>query len=433
MCGVVAILSKNKSGFMYKDKTIFLQMLISDMFRGMDSTGCFAVNKYGNLNMLKDACAAPFFINKSESTKFFNKMIADYHVVVGHNRKATVGQVTDTNAHPFIEGNICLIHNGTLTNHREVGDTAVDSHAICQHINDKGYKSALKTVEGAYSLIWYNAEEKNIYFCRNAERPLYMVETGDKIYLASEGKMLDWILDRNDIGKYTVQNVPTDKVFKFNMETRKLEAESKPKKASDSTKNRPHWLQKNLPSVVSSTPKQHTTHGQHVLTPSSAGYTASINTYTSGDDVRVRVMDFEVSERACKLCCETLDGYKCNATIWVPFNLKSQKEIDAYINAPELVGRIASISSKKGEVQLWLKAIDFSDIWETRGGQKVSRAAIMEAGGACYGCGTVFNNAKEVEWAEITCRPNGDIQYMLCESCADGHQIGTHGTYGGYC
>ena len=204
MCGLVAILSKTQSGFFQQDKTIFYQMLISDMFRGTDSTGCFAVNKNGNLKWIKDASSTPFFLNKKETVNYMSDFISDFHIMVGHNRKATMGTVTSENAHPFTEGNICLVHNGTLTDHRKLANTTVDSHAICHHINEFGYKSMFKTIDGAYALIWYNAAEKMVYFARNSERPLHIVETDTKIYLASEEKMLDWILDRNNITKYKI-------------------------------------------------------------------------------------------------------------------------------------------------------------------------------------------------------------------------------------
>lgn len=418
MCGVVAIISKNKSGFFMSDKTIFLQMLISDMFRGMDSTGVFGVNAHGNLDMVKDASPASFFINKKESNSFFDKFIQDYHIVVGHNRKATMGQITSENAHPFIEGNICLIHNGTLTNHKKLADTTVDSHAICHHINEHGYKSALKNIEGAYTLIWYDASVKTLFFTRNSERPLYLVETDSKIYLASEGKMLDWILDRNNISKYTIQNVPTDKVFKFNLKSRKLESEYKPKKESVSTQN----------ALTQWTPKQNqqsshhkNDHGSDKCSSHSSiqAGTASIETYKSGEVVPCKVVDFDVNVNSYKLICESLDGLVTPAIMYLPNSRYTQKQVDDIINAERLEGTIASVTSKRGFVTLYLKNIEKCTIWECRGGVKVNSLDLEEAGGACYSCGTVLNTQKDVEFAEISMNKHGNITYILCEHCAD--------------
>lgn len=399
------------------DKTIFLQMLISDMFRGMDSTGVFGVNKYGNLDMIKDASPASFFINKKESNTFFNDFISDYHIVVGHNRKATMGQITSENAHPFIEGNICLIHNGTLTNHKKLADTTVDSHAICTHINKHGYKSALRNIEGAYTLIWYDASLKTLFFTRNAERPLYLVETNDKIYLASESKMLDWILDRNNIPKYTIQNVPTDKVFKFSLESRKLESESKPKKESVSNvKPLVPWT----PHQKNQSKSQLTLGLEQCYKPSSTHQgTASIETYKSNEEFPCKVVDFEINSASYKLICESLDGLKTDAVVYLPMVKYTQQQVDALINATRLIGTIASITSKNGTVIVYLKDIKRVLSYKTRDGSTVNIEDFEEAGGACYCCGTTLTNQAEVEFAEVTVNKHGNITYILCEHCAD--------------
>ncbi|MCA1558695.1 MAG: class II glutamine amidotransferase, partial [Acidobacteria bacterium] len=52
--------------------------------------------------------------------------------VLGHTRKATTGEVTRRNAHPFSIGGIIGAHNGIVDNHRELNrvysrDFKVDS------------------------------------------------------------------------------------------------------------------------------------------------------------------------------------------------------------------------------------------------------------------------------------------------------------------
>lgn len=421
MCGLVAIISKNKSGFAFKDKTIFLQMLISDMFRGMDSTGCYGINKYGNLNMIKDASHASLFINKKEANIFFNDFISDYHIVVGHNRKATMGATISENAHPFIEGNICLVHNGTLQNHYKLANRTVDSNAIAAHINEHGYKSMLKNIEGAYALIWYNAEEKTLYFTRNAERPLHLVETAEKIYLASEAKMLDWILDRNDINKITIQNVPTDKVFKFNLETRKLEAESKPKKA-EPPKNKFHQSNQSHPSGAKST--NLTVSGQTVLTPYSAStdtQKATIETYKSGQLVSWRLLDWEKREKSWKLEGETTDGYKTPVSIFLDSQVWSDKELDRLVAAEWLQGNVSTISWKAGTTKLYLKTVHVSPLMKTANHKMVTFGQIDAAGGCCYSCGTILQSKEDVNDSVIAVNSKGEIQFITCGPCCGGH------------
>ena len=134
MCGIVGIISKQTNGFRHKDTDLFKQMLYADALRGFDSTGIFGVNKYGNLKMIKAAKDASEFIKTKAFGDFKTDMLMKYRIVVGHNRAATKGATTDDNAHPFIEKNICLIHNGTIHGHKELANTEVDSHAICHAI-----------------------------------------------------------------------------------------------------------------------------------------------------------------------------------------------------------------------------------------------------------------------------------------------------------
>lgn len=425
MCGLVCIMSKQAStGFLYKDKTIFLQMLISDMFRGMDSTGTFAVNKHGNLKMVKDASPAPFFINKKESNTYFNDFISDYHIVVGHNRKATMGATVSENAHPFIEGNICLVHNGTLQNHYKLANRTVDSNAIAAHIEEHGYKSLLKNIEGAYALIWYNAAEKTLYFTRNAERPLHLVETSDRVFLASEAKMLDWILDRNDLGKYTIQNVPTDKVFKFSLETRKLEAESKPKKA-DPVKNKYQNQNQRHQHRVN---QMHSGFGHLALAYSSEAAQntetapgkkkANIETYKTDERISWKVESWEDRQNSTKLIGVTTDEYKTPVTVFMDNNLYTAQEIDDFTIAEYLTGQVVTISYKKGVTQLYLKNVTADDLYTTMNHKKVSLGMIEEAGSCCYSCGSVLKTRKDIEESIVSINSRNEVLFITCGECS---------------
>lgn len=424
MCGLVAVISKQQSGFMYKDKTLFMQMLISDMFRGMDSTGVFGVNRHGNLDMCKDASPASFFLNKKDSNKFFDNVISDYHIMVGHNRKATMGGVTSETAHPFIEEDICLVHNGTLTNHKKLADTVVDSHAVCHHINAHGYKSALRNIEGAYALIWYDASNKTLYFCRNSERPLHLVETADRIYLASEEKMLDWLLSRNDVSKYTIQSVPTDKVFKFSMDTRKLECESKPKKASPpQSKQHQHHSQQSVGNHYQSMGCGHLALAYSSPTSSKIQH-PDIETYKSGENLVWKITDFDMGEKSCKLVGEACDEFQTDVNMHLDLKIWNQQAIDILINNEYVQGRISSISQKKGRVQIWMSSVTIADRkWTSANGVEVTPKEFDAAGGACFTCGTVIDKEEDVKASDITVNHKGNITFIQCEFCHDANSL----------
>lgn len=200
MCGIVGMVSKNQTGFTKQDQDIFRTLLYVDAVRGEDSTGIFGVNKYGNLEFLKSATDPTTFLKTKSYKDFDDKIYSKFKMVVGHNRKATFGTIKDENAHPFVEGNVALVHNGTLFNHKNsLKDVEVDSHAICHSIAEHGYKETFKKINGAFAISWYDAESKTLSLVRNKERPLSIFETPTTWYFASENLMLYWVLLRHGI------------------------------------------------------------------------------------------------------------------------------------------------------------------------------------------------------------------------------------------
>lgn len=61
--------------------------------------------------------------------------------LIGHTRKATTGEVTKSNSHPFVIGDVTGAHNGMVTNHHILNSIygrscEVDSMHIFHHIDD---------------------------------------------------------------------------------------------------------------------------------------------------------------------------------------------------------------------------------------------------------------------------------------------------------
>lgn len=127
--------------------------------------------------------------------------------MVGHNRASTRGENTKENTHPFQEDHITLVHNGTVHNHKEMRDTAVDSHAICHYLTEHTPQEAVTQINGAYALVWYDTVAEELRFMRNKERPLFIIHTEDMTVLVSERKMGEWILSRNGIKINDVEEV----------------------------------------------------------------------------------------------------------------------------------------------------------------------------------------------------------------------------------
>jgi predicted glutamine amidotransferase len=196
MCGLVSIILKDNTKVLNKDMTeAFKQLLYADALRGWDSTGICAVKAHGEATVHKDSCAAgPFLYKTNENTWIYQN-----RALIGHNRWATRGSVTEENAHPFEEGHIILAHNGTLRSHHALKNVAVDSHAITHSIAEKGAIKTLERLDGAFALIWYDKKTQEINVTRNKERPLFIVESEDLFFIVSEAGLARWIMSRNNM------------------------------------------------------------------------------------------------------------------------------------------------------------------------------------------------------------------------------------------
>lgn len=203
MCGIVGIFNASQTS---QNVELFEKLLYADVFRGFHSTGVFRLDEEltGTLTFKKAVAAPAYLCEKgweglkgvSSGTASSLKLSPLY---VGHNRHATVGEKTDENSHPFTVGKITMVHNGSVskTQLSNGSQFAVDSHAICDLLDKKGLEEALKEMDGAFALVWWNSEEKTLNFFRNDERPLRINRYTDGTYVwASEGDMLDWIMTR---------------------------------------------------------------------------------------------------------------------------------------------------------------------------------------------------------------------------------------------
>lgn len=211
MCGIVGII-----GDMGKtERNILTQLLYADAFRGFDSTGIVSVGYTGNVRTFKKAVPAADFID----FKQFDDTLFG-HGVIGHNRWKTKGSISHNNAHPFSHGDFHGVHNGTLRNQSLLPDSKnfeVDSENIYHSFNKIGIDETLMKVHGAFALAWYNDSDKLFQFIRNSERPLHYAWSTDRkhVYYASEAKMLEWILGRNNVAHEKVLLMAEHHLYSF--------------------------------------------------------------------------------------------------------------------------------------------------------------------------------------------------------------------------
>lgn len=225
MCGLV-FAGSNTMGT--RDVDFFERLLYCDIIRGDHSTGVFAgyhhfAGEPYEIRIRKAAVPADVFIRASrkelgrgdskeslwEEVKVDkrknpanNTLTVTKHpkFLVGHNRYATMGEIVDSNAHPFQHGAVTLVHNGTLNNQSLLPDHTrfkVDSENVAHAINVEGIEETIKKLNGAYTLIWHDARDNTLNFLRNKDRPFHFAETttGDW-FGASEEDMLMWLMER---------------------------------------------------------------------------------------------------------------------------------------------------------------------------------------------------------------------------------------------
>jgi hypothetical protein len=242
MCGIVGVVSAFSNGLSQMEANIFQDMLFLDTLRGWDSTGVFAVDKLGNVQIHKAAMHGPDFLTTKEWADTRTEAIRRGKIVVGHNRAATRGEVTDVNAHPFVvKDELVLVHNGSMRgSHKHLADVAVDSEAIAIHLEKNAdVEKALQEVDSAYALAWYRVSNKSLNIIRNNERPLWMVKSAAGAYIfASEMETILYACSRNQLKlDAKVEMVPAHVLTEIslvnggavNFKTTKLDAAYRPK------------------------------------------------------------------------------------------------------------------------------------------------------------------------------------------------------------
>jgi len=230
MCGLVAIISKTEQGFTQKELDLFSNTLYMTAIRGTDSTGCFSVTNNGNVNMLKTNKESSDFIRTDEYKNFILENFISSKIMVGHCRSATKGKASEENAHPFIAKNIVLVHNGTLYNHTFLANTETDSEAITIELSKKSPENVLPTLFGAFALIWYNAKTKLFHIARNKERPLYILQTPQFDFIASEAGLLEWLYYRTTNKNLSAAYFKTDTLYTWNISELNKSFDEKPLK-----------------------------------------------------------------------------------------------------------------------------------------------------------------------------------------------------------
>ena len=208
MCGLCGIITSQE--ILSREVSIFQDLLTVGQRRGLDSTGVALYDEKTEEVSLAKALGVPFQLFQRypgllDSTKFLKEKTVKW--LMGHNRKATRGEVNGENAHPFHHGNIVGSHNGTLPFRSEnilkssfLKDMENDLHGVTDSemlfmAMSKG--NSLETlfkakVAGDYALTWFDAISSKYFIYRNSKRPLSFMRSKDKktLFYSSEVSFL---------------------------------------------------------------------------------------------------------------------------------------------------------------------------------------------------------------------------------------------------
>mgnify|MGYP005981740829 FL=1 len=197
MCGIVGYIG---GGNVYD---ILIKGLHRLEYRGYDSAGVALVGKGGKLNVYKT-------MGKVSNLEAFcaDKKLDDATAGIAHTRWATHGEPSDTNAHPHYseDGNLALVHNGTIENYKVLKDalqahgckfqSETDTEVLAQlieytRVTNKcslmsAVRKALRQVVGAYAIAVLDKNDPDTIVCARQSSPLVIGVGDNEYFLASD-------------------------------------------------------------------------------------------------------------------------------------------------------------------------------------------------------------------------------------------------------
>lgn len=206
MCGLFGFVDAASTNV--TEKRMFItQSLVVDSLRGQGGAGVGLVDTSNrSIRTFKRGLCGTDFVMSNMFNIGRISIDKDISIVLGHNRAATVGDISDENSHPFHfkgdRGEVLFMHNGTLNGYYGLVRTPgfshrVDSAYAAMAMASREPEEVLKEVRGVYVFVWYDAVKHTFNIARNDNRDIFFIYTPlGGLYFASEYLMLNWIMDR---------------------------------------------------------------------------------------------------------------------------------------------------------------------------------------------------------------------------------------------
>ncbi|MBN1354880.1 glutamine--fructose-6-phosphate transaminase (isomerizing) [bacterium] len=194
MCGIAGIAgSENVVPRLYK-------ALLNLEYRGYDSCGIAAL-KNGEIEIRKDS--GP--VNEVGRRHRFHEMSGNPGI--GHTRWATTGKPSLLNAHPHssCSGDFALIHNGIISNYRELREKLIrkghqfkseTDTEVLVHLIEDAYSShrdlelalrlSAREISGTYAFAFITTHDPHSIYCARNESPLIIGVGSEENYIGSD-------------------------------------------------------------------------------------------------------------------------------------------------------------------------------------------------------------------------------------------------------
>jgi glucosamine--fructose-6-phosphate aminotransferase (isomerizing) len=225
MCGIIGYIGNSEA------TPILLEGLRRLEYRGYDSAGVATLSN-GQLEIRKSA----------GRIATLNKLIQQQpilgHSGIGHNRWATHGGVTDSNAHPHLDqsGKLALIHNGVIENFqvlrdqlisqghqfRSETDTEVLAHLIGSIFDGlagprntenllEAFQRALKQVVGTYGIALFHQDVPGVIMGARRGSPLILgIGKGQNFIVSDVSAIVAYTRDVVYLDDYNVVTIEKD-------------------------------------------------------------------------------------------------------------------------------------------------------------------------------------------------------------------------------
>ena len=208
MCGIFGVIDNQES-----KKTIdnFIELGKKSEARGKEASGYF----FGN-NEAVHYFKSPSKFSDRKNVRDLRKNTKGQKLnfIIGHTRLKTDGDETyDENNQPCVYDNNYIVHNGIITNHKEIkegtdfSNKELDTYAILYLMkiaqkNNKlleNFNLAIEKLKGEITTCLYNEVEKNIILFTNTGSLYYILNKYNKItQFASEKWILEKYLKKDD-------------------------------------------------------------------------------------------------------------------------------------------------------------------------------------------------------------------------------------------